>query len=229
METQSLKNKSIKKTRLLFVVFTLLVFASVNAQRSFSNTIKIKGVVTNAKGLPMKKADIFVDSLKTGIRTNKKGEYKLRIPTTTNSISVFSEDEGIQSESYDGQKEVSFSFPKSSVKKTKEELIKLGYIFDMDVFRNLGKKSYSQYTDIFQIIREKFSGVRVEGSSIYVRGVISLNGNQNPLFVVDGNYVNSIAFINPDELASIELLKGEDAALYGSRGAPGVFIISLKK
>lgn len=217
------------KTNIL--ISALLILCSITtfvAQKSNRSSVRVKGIITDAAGFPIKKADVFVDSLKTGYRTNKKGEFKLRIPSESSFLSFYSEEYGIQSMVYSGEVLINFTFPKNSELRTESELIKLGYIFDVDIFRNLGKDSYSEYTDIYQIIREKFSGVRVDGTSIYVRGVISLQGDQTPLFIVDGNYVNDISFISPDELKSIELLKGEDTALYGARGAGGVFIISLK-
>lgn len=210
----------------LFVVFSLFIAFVANGQSAKFKTTKIKGTVTNFEGFPIHKAYVFVDSLNSGFRTNKNGEYKLRIPVGTDLLSIFSEEYGIHSEVFDNQEKIDFVFPDGQNKITEEELKKLGYIFDSEIFRNLGKKSFSEYTDIFQIIREKFTGVTVSGTSILVRGIIG--GDQTPLFVVDGNYVSSIANINPDELKSIELLKGEDSALYGSRGAPGVFIITLK-
>lgn len=217
-----------KTNFLISTLFLLCSITSLVAQNSNRSTVKVKGIATDATGAPIAKAHVFVDSLKTGYRTNKKGEFRLRIPSDANFLSIFSEAYGIQSLLYKGEVLVHFTFPKNSEVLTESDLTELGYIFDTDVFRNIGKKSYSEYPDIFQIIREKFSGVRVDGTSIYVRGVVSLQGNQTPLFIVDGNYVNEISFINPDELQSIELLKGEDTALYGARGASGVFIISLK-
>lgn len=197
-----------------------------HAQSGNVKQLKLEGIVKDYEDFPLAGSDIFVDSLKTGIRTNKKGEFKLRIPADTKTINVFSKEYGMQSVLYYGQKEVSFTFPKDKIEISDDDLSGLGYILDVEVFRNLGKKDFSAYTDIFQIIREKFSGVMVNGSTITVRGYIG--GDQTPLFIVDGNYVSSIDSINPDELKSIELLKGEDTALYGSRGAPGVFIITLK-
>jgi hypothetical protein len=174
---------------------------------------------------------VFVDSLKTGFRTNKKGEFKLRIPSETDVISVFYAEYGMQSEVYNGQEEILFTFAENQNVITEQELAEIGYIFDADVFRSAGKEDYSKYQSIFQIIREKFTGVTVgSDNGIYVRGYIGGvgGGDQTPLFIVDGNYVSSLSGINVDELKSIELLKGEDTALYGARGAPGVFIITLK-
>ena len=103
------------------------------------------------------------------------------------------------------------------------------------------------------------SGAPGGGMSIKFRGVTSINGNSQPLYIVDGVYVdnssvssgglnavsqasgggnpssqdnatNRIADINPDDIANIEILKGASAAaIYGSRGAAGVVIITTKK
>ncbi len=87
---------------------------------------------------------------------------------------------------------------------------------------------FKEFSSIYQLIREMFTGVEVNGSNIVVRGVSSF-GDTPPLFVVDESYVSDISFIQPAEVESIILLKGEDTAIYGSRGANGVFLIRLKR
>ena len=219
------------KTKILiFVLFVVLSLSAVIAQSGNSNAVKVKGFVTDASGFPIMKADVFVDSLKTGFRTNKRGEYRLRIPPKTDIISIFSNEYGMRSVVYTGQDEVDFTFPIHNEVISEDALSKLGYILDVDVFRNIGKKSYAEYGNIFQIIKEKFTGVEVDGTSIVIRGPSTLAGPAHqPLYIVDGNYVNSIAHINPDEIKSIQLLKGEHTALYGARGGSGVIIVTLLK
>lgn len=103
------------------------------------------------------------------------------------------------------------------------------------------------------------SGAPGGGISVKLRGVTSINGNSQPLYIIDGVYIdnssiasgglnavsgaarggnassqdnatNRIADINPDDIANIEILKGASAsAIYGSRGAAGVIIITTKK
>ena len=103
------------------------------------------------------------------------------------------------------------------------------------------------------------SGAPGGGLSVKLRGVTSINGNSQPLYIIDGIYIdnssissgglntvsaasgggnastqdnatNRIADINPDDIANIEILKGASAsAVYGSRGAAGVIIITTKK
>ena len=84
----------------------------------------------------------------------------------------------------------------------------------------------------------RFAGVEVYqtangGTSIRIRGARSINGNEEPLFVLDGypqhNGSASLADLDPHDIKSIEVLKGADASVYGSRGANGVILISTKK
>ncbi len=72
------------------------------------------------------------------------------------------------------------------------------------------------------------SGVPGQQPNINIRGVGTL-GNSNPLFVVDGVLLNDISFLNNNDIASMEVLKDASAtAIYGSRGANGVIIITTK-
>jgi TonB-linked SusC/RagA family outer membrane protein len=103
------------------------------------------------------------------------------------------------------------------------------------------------------------SGAPGGGMSVKLRGITSINGNSQPLYIIDGIYIdnssiasgglnavsgaagggsassqdnatNRIADINPDDIANIEILKGASASsIYGSRGAAGVIIITTKK
>ena len=75
------------------------------------------------------------------------------------------------------------------------------------------------------------SGQPGSSSSIYIRGMGSINASKTPLYVVDGiPYDGSIAAISPDDIENITILKDASAAaLYGSRGANGVIMITTKK
>ena len=66
-------------------------------------------------------------------------------------------------------------------------------------------------------------------ATLSIRGAVSFYGSTQPLLVVDGMVVEDISDINPREVASVEVLKDGGAAIYGSRGANGVVLITLKK
>lgn len=90
---------------------------------------------------------------------------------------------------------------------------------------------------VAQAIQGKVAGVQVtpasgepgEGAIVRIRGVGTLN-DASPLYVVDGMLLDDINFLNPNDIESVEVLKDASAtAIYGSRGANGVIIISTKK
>ncbi len=84
------------------------------------------------------------------------------------------------------------------------------------------------YLSIYDMIRNVVPGVTVAGTSVILRGASSISLDTEALFVVNGTPVNSIDNIRPQEVKSIDVLKGPDASIYGSRGANGVILITLK-
>lgn len=84
------------------------------------------------------------------------------------------------------------------------------------------------YTNIKDYIEGRVAGVYVnESGELRVRGISESDGE--PLYVVDGSTVFDIDFINPNDVRSIDVLKGADAAIYGYQGQNGVIVITLKK
>jgi len=85
------------------------------------------------------------------------------------------------------------------------------------------------YKDIYELIRGKFAGVDVmDDGKIRIRGQNqSFMLDDSALLIVDGVETSSISSVHPAEVASIEILKGSEASIYGSRGANGVVIITL--
>jgi len=94
---------------------------------------------------------------------------------------------------------------------------------------NVRDSAVPVYQDIYDMIRGRVAGVEVSGRSIKIRGTNSLNVSTEPLFVVDGVIVREIDDIAPETVKSIEVLKGPDASVYGTRGSNGVIVITRKK
>jgi TonB-dependent SusC/RagA subfamily outer membrane receptor len=92
---------------------------------------------------------------------------------------------------------------------------------------------FSMYTDMYDLLRGKFSGVVVEGNNIIVRGVKTFQGveGNSALLVVDGIIVSQhdFAMLSPLDVQSIDVLKDGSSSVYGSRGANGVVIVETKK
>lgn len=91
-------------------------------------------------------------------------------------------------------------------------------------------------TNVFQMIQGRVAGVQVSsngsgGYSVLIRGVSSIVGSNEPLYLLDGMPVDADAFasINPCDVENIDVLKGAEAAIFGSRGSTGVIAILTKR
>lgn len=116
-----------------------------------------------------------------------------------------------------------------------EEYINIGYgkvkkkdtatsVSSLDVERGSG------YTDIYEYIKGRFAGVDVVGTSIRIRGERSLLGSNEPLILVDGMETSDISDLSPEMVEKIDVLKdASSTAIYGSRGANGVILITTRR
>lgn len=113
-----------------------------------------------------------------------------------------------------------------------------GYISQQDLIYAMNhleqeNNEFCNYDNIFDLVRGRFPGVTVNrsqmGGAIYIRGATSINMSNEALYVVDGGITNSIEWIHPCEIRTIDVIKDGMAAIYGSRGANGVVIIETKR
>jgi len=92
---------------------------------------------------------------------------------------------------------------------------------------------FCNYNDIFDLLTGRFPGVTVDknqsGGAIYIRGISSFSLSNEALYVVDDVIVETIEWVHPCEVRSIDVLKDGMAAIYGARGANGVVIIETKR
>jgi TonB-dependent SusC/RagA subfamily outer membrane receptor len=90
---------------------------------------------------------------------------------------------------------------------------------------------FSQYSNIYELIKGRFAGVQVVNGEIIIRGINSINSSSAALIVVDGVPVDGSALnsIPPVQVKSINVIKDGSSAIYGSRGANGVVLIETKR
>jgi TonB-dependent SusC/RagA subfamily outer membrane receptor len=89
---------------------------------------------------------------------------------------------------------------------------------------------FYQYTNIYDLLRSEFHDIEITDSKqIFVRSqASSLTLNTSALLILNGLEVNDISSVMPVDVKSVQLLKGSEAAFYGSRGSNGVIVINLK-
>ena len=86
------------------------------------------------------------------------------------------------------------------------------------------------YKDIYEYLEGRVAGVEVTyDKRIVIRGVNTVNGSSDPLILVDGQEWQDISALNPNDIKSIDVLKGSATAIYGVRGSNGVILITMKK
>lgn len=233
------------KSKLVLMAFILLAAASTLAGQRSGRNITITGYVVDENYQPVSGVVIMTNDTETKVVSTRDGFYRIRVKPSEQTIlsaAYFTPGgEPITVEQpYVGNPRINFALPVSilDLQAYKDFLgaggrkVDIGYssINKRDLTGSVStldnrNSRYGVYTSIYEMLRE-VPGVMVRGSDIQVHGPTSRNLSTQPLFIVDGNYVNTISHISPITVKSVEVLKGSSASIYGVRGANGVIIIN---
>lgn len=227
-----------KKTTLLFFA-TLLSVVTVFAQ----SNIHVKGRITNEKNLPLVNASVIVKNTAIGTTTNEAGDFELNVPS--NATLVITSVGYAQKEiSVNGRSSLSVTMTLSSTDMEQVVVVGYGSLKRKDVTGAVVSVNETALREVpvanlQQALQGRAAGLEIQntgtapgaGMQIRIRGTRSINGSNAPLVVLDGiPYDGSINDINPDDVASADVLKDASAtAIYGSRGANGVILVTTKK
>jgi len=223
----------INKMRAAITFIVLLIsFNLLMAQQTKPRISWVNGIVLNANREPVKKAVIYLDSIKTKIKTNKKGQFRIGLKPNNKTVSAYAWRYGIHTVVLDGEiEEMLIVFPKNEAVMSEEQLAELGFDTRKKTRKKKEPKDYSEYLNMYQLIATEVPGAQVSGTTIRLRGnaVNSVNSGQEPLIIVDGTVAGSLENIFPREVASVKVLREQNASIYGVRGANGVILIEMKK
>jgi TonB-dependent SusC/RagA subfamily outer membrane receptor len=231
------------RSKAFFIILILILSVTVSSGQKGDKMVVISGAVTDAKKNPVEGAVFYIDNLKTSYRTKSNGSYKIKVSPSARKLSVRTNDWGSRDTIINELTIINFTLPGSLItdngKQEEEKAVKeVNSSGSPENQRSETTKvnkidgtinKYASYKNIYEILDGKVPGVQVSGKTITIRGQNSVNGNSQPVFVVDGSIVYSIDDINPVDVKSIEVLKGAAAALYGYQGANGVISITLVK
>jgi len=224
------------KITLLFLVM-FMVFIPTHAQE---NTIT--GVVTSLEdGMPLPGVNVFVKGTSRGTITDFDGNYS--VSAVSGEVLEFSFIGMLTTEVTVGtQNNINIALEVSSA--TLDEVVLIGYGSRKKVDNTAAITSIqaeeiakTKVLNASQAIQGKAAGVQVISSdlpgstpSVIIRGLGTALGGRTPLFIVDGMPTENINNINTNDITSYEILKDASAlAIYGTRAANGVIIISTKK
>jgi TonB-dependent starch-binding outer membrane protein SusC len=228
---------------ILLTLFVGLANLPLAAQKSAKKMV-ITGKVVDSDQNPLPGVYILVDNKNVGCQTDQKGYFKVKVSPSAKYITGFSMSNGMKDIPIEGKTVINIELFSANVapiveqKKEKDETVDVGYgtqkKTDLTTSVNQSKPEgpnnrFSSYSDIYDLIRNEVPGVRGTGSNIFLVEPSSLLLSNEPLYVVDGTPVSSLEGIAPGMVKSVSALKGSSASIYGSRGANGVFLITLRK
>lgn len=205
--------------------------------------VSVSGTVTDPDGEPVAGAGIFVkeDGL-TGTSSDTEGRFSIDVKPGQTLVFSFLGFDDFEYAVTGATQGLSVQFAQG--RNTLDELVVVGYgvqkksVMTSSVSRVTSEALDEGHpTDLQNALKGKVSGVTMvsesgqpgSGSSIRIRGVSTIN-DSSPLYIVDGMpSENGIDHLNPSDIESVEILKdAASAAIYGSRGANGVVLVTTK-
>ncbi len=235
----------------LLPLWLMLLVGMVQAQVTVRGTVKSAG-----DGLPLPGVTVLVKGTTTGVATEGDGTYSISVPSS-NSVLVYSFI-GFSSREVTVGNQTVIDLSLDEDMASLDEVVVVGYgtmkkrdmssaqvsVSSEDIERTIN-------TTVEQALQGRAAGVYVTqntgspggGISVNVRGINSIGGTNEPLYVIDGVQIqpqtvsygatagtNPLASLNPSDIESMEVLQGPSAtAIYGSRGTNGVVMITTKR
>ncbi|WP_298713826.1 SusC/RagA family TonB-linked outer membrane protein, partial [Chitinophaga sp.] len=226
------------KKQFLFLCAVLLL-----AVRLAGQDRQVKGTVTDAASkTPLPGATVAVPGTPAGTTTDNNGQFTLRLPAGANKITVSMLNYLSQTLDVTAGQAIEVSL--SSNSRDLEETVVVGYgrqrkkdltgsVATISA-KDVGGRQTLKVSDALQgamsgVSVTRSSGSPGGGSTILIRGITTI-GTNGPLVIVDGVPVSSVDNVNPNDVESLSVLKdAASAAIYGSRGAAGVILITTKR
>lgn len=212
-------------------------------QVSKGNIIKIVGTVTDTKGEPLIGASVIVEGENKGVTTDIDGNYEIDVPKGSRLMFSYI---GFTPEKKKIDKDGRIDIVMSEDSQLLNEVVVIGY-GTMDkkeltsAISHVSEKDFLTISssDPAMLIQGKVPGVSISNTgaadpnnqaSIQIRGVASRSAGLSPLIVIDGVPGGSLANVNPNDIASFDVLKdGAASAIYGTQGSNGVILVTTKK
>jgi TonB-dependent starch-binding outer membrane protein SusC len=235
---------------------TLLILCALYSSFSFAQERKISGTVRDDKQAPLAGATVTVKGTEVVTTTDASGKFSITVPQNRRTLVI----------SYVGMQPSEVSIGSSDVVNVAlaptasalTDVVVVGYGRARRANLTTAQTSVSAKdiektvnTTLEQAIQGRAAGVYITqnsgqpggGISVNVRGISSINGNTQPLYVIDGVQLqgsevnfgaqsssNSLAGLNPADIEDIQILQGPSAtAIYGSRATNGVILITTKR
>lgn len=226
-----MESKNIKNSKFRLVLWVMFLFATLTTS---AQQVKVTGTVTDPGGEPL--VGVSVKANASGTITDIDGKYSIDVPSAGSITFSYVGFETIV-EKVNGRKNINVMLQEKN--DVLNEVVVIGY-GTMDkkeltsAISHVGEKDFLTISslDPSMMIQGKVAGVSITNTgagdpnnqaSIQIRGVSSRSAGLGPLVVIDGVPGGNLTNINPNDIASFDILKdGAASAIYGTRGSNGV-------
>lgn len=212
-----------------------------NSKEIQQSKTSVTGTVLDKNGDALIGVSIVEKGTTNGTTTDIDGKFSISVSNTNTTLIITYVGFEKQEIALNGKKDLSVTLVEDA--KALDEVVVIGYGTQRkgDVTSAIASIKSEDFLagniqDASQLVKGKIAGLTITkasgdpnaSSSINLRGMISIDGNQNPLVLIDGN-PGDMSTVAPENIASIDVLKDASAAaIYGTRGAGGVIIITTK-
>jgi TonB-linked SusC/RagA family outer membrane protein len=213
------------------------------ARRAAVADTPITGTVLDEKGVGLPGVTVVLKGTSVGATTDGEGRFTLRIPSGTTGATLVVSSVGYNRQEVAVGQQTTLSIQLAVAAQALDEAVVIGYgsqekrtVTNAVTTVQGAELAKLTVADVGSALQGKAAGVTVVGAGsepgttpqILIRGISTINGN-SPLYVVDGLPVNDINYLNPKDVATLTVLKdAASAAIYGSRAANGVVLITTK-
>ncbi|MGY5353349.1 SusC/RagA family TonB-linked outer membrane protein [Wenyingzhuangia sp. IMCC45467] len=234
-----------EKLKLLLMAFVLCLSSTLWSQN------KVTGVVSDTYDMPIPGANVIIKGTSKGTITDFDGNYELNI-AKGDVLEMSYIGYKTKEITYNGEPILNVRLEETNTQLDEVIIVGYGTVKRKDVTGSVASMNSealekTNKVDAVSALQGQAPGVVIQrtdnkpgsgGFNIRIRGASTINSNdsngfnpgQNPLFIVDGIFVEDISFLNPADIERMDVLKDASAtAIYGSRGSNGVVLIETKK
>lgn len=242
-----LKTKTIKAKNIGIVTPSLTILNDIELPQ-----YSISGTISDKDGQALPGASIVEKGTSNGVQSDFDGNFILEVADQNATLIVSYIGFSIQEISVNARTTIKVTMVEDANELDEVVLIGYGSMKKSDLTGSVGQIDTDQLRErpalsLNEALAGKIAGVQVNTNSgrpggktnIRIRGFSSINSSNNPLYVVDGvqlpqggldQFSSAIDYLNPNDVSNIEVLKdASSTAIYGSRGANGVILITTKK
>lgn len=233
----------LKKGRACYVAFFFLLSLFTVQEMKAQQPSSVTGIITDAAGLTLPGVNVVEKGTRNSASTDFSGNFIIKLTKETAVLQISFLGFVSQEVNVTGKKTIKIALVEESQSLKEVVIVGYGSVKKTDLTGAVNTLSSAKITERnvtnpLEAIQGGIAGVQVtsnsgrlgDGFNVVIRGTNSINKDgSKPLFVIDGVPTDNMDFLNPQDIARMDVLKdASSAAIYGSRGASGVIIVTTK-